>query len=148
MGPWIEGKNATINGGAATWSGGALDPKTGIYYVPTGNPSPTYIDKSRPGPNLYSGSMLAIDARTGYILWAKQLVSPNTKDWDGGLGASLATISSITTTASSPSNNNVKSERVIVHGTKRGDAYALDAIKGSACWNVLPESPCWNSAQY
>ena len=34
VGSWVEGKNATINGGAATWSGGALDPKTGIYYVP------------------------------------------------------------------------------------------------------------------
>ena len=102
--------------------------------MPTGNPAPDFIDTSRPGPNLYSGSMLAVDARSGHILWAKQLVPHNTKDWDGGLGTSVATISSVTTTSSS--NNNVKSERVIVHGTKRGDAYALDAINGNVIWKV------------
>jgi alcohol dehydrogenase (cytochrome c) len=68
VGHWVEGLNSTINGGAATWSGGSLDPKAGIFYAPAGNPSPDFNATSRPGPNLYSGSMLAIDARTGHLV--------------------------------------------------------------------------------
>jgi outer membrane protein assembly factor BamB len=50
-----------------------------------------------------------------------------TKDYDAGFGISLATISS---------SNNTKSERVIVYGTKRGDAYALDAASGHILWKL------------
>jgi glucose dehydrogenase/plastocyanin len=126
VGSWVQGKNATINGGASTWSGGALDPKTGVFYVPTGNASPDFNDTSRPGPNPYSSSMLAVDARTGHILWVKQLVKHNTHDWDGGLGSSLATLTTF---------NGTKEKTVIVHGTKRGDAYAVDAANGKVIWN-------------
>ncbi|HZA08157.1 MAG TPA: multicopper oxidase domain-containing protein, partial [Nitrososphaeraceae archaeon] len=127
IGSWVQGKNATINGGASTWSGGALDPKTGIFYIPTGNSSPDFNDTSRPGPNPYSSSMLAVDAKTGHILWVKQLVKHNTHDWDGGLGSSLATLTM--------SNGTKGAKTVIVHGTKRGDAYAIDAANGKVIWN-------------
>lgn len=59
--------------------------------------------------------MLAVDAKTGHILWAKHLAGHNTHDWDGGFGSSLATLGTKT---------------VIVHGTKRGDAFALYAANG------------------
>lgn len=131
-GSWVEGKNATINGGADPWSGGSLDPKTGIYYTSTGNPAPDYNDTTRPGPNLWSGSILAVDSKTGHIIWGTQVSKPNTKDYDAGFGISLATI----LTSSSPSSNNTNSERVIVHGTKRGDAYALDAATGHIRWKL------------
>lgn len=126
-GSWVEGKYATINGGADPWSGGSLDPKTGIYYVSTGNPAPDYNDTTRPGPNLWSGSILAVDSRTGHIIWGTQVSKSNTKDYDGGFGISLATISN---------GNNTKAEKVIVHGTKRGDAYALDAATGKIIWKL------------
>jgi alcohol dehydrogenase (cytochrome c) len=124
-GSWVEGKNATINGGANPWSGGSLDPKTGIFYASTGNPAPDFNITSRPGLNLWSGSILAVDSKTGHILWGTQVSKPNTKDYDAGFGISFATIS--------PSNN-TKAEKVIVHGTKRGDAYALDAATGKIIW--------------
>jgi alcohol dehydrogenase (cytochrome c) len=126
VGSWVQGRNATINGGASTWSGGSLDPRTGIIYVPTGNASPDFNDTSRPGPNPYSSSMLAVDAKTGHILWAKQLVGHNTHDWDGGFGSSIATMTTF---------NGAKEKTVIVHGTKRGDAFALDATNGNVIWN-------------
>ena len=126
-GAWVEGKNATINGGADPWSGGSLDPKTGIFYVSTGNPAPDYNDTTRPGPNLWSGSILAVDSKTGHIIWGTQVSKPNTKDYDAGFGISLATISN---------GNNTKAEKVIVHGTKRGDAYELDATNGHILWKL------------
>jgi alcohol dehydrogenase (cytochrome c) len=126
VGSWIQGKNATINGGASTWSGGSLDPKTGIFYVPTGNASPDFNDTSRLGPNPYSSSMLAVDAKSGHILWVKQLVGHNTHDWDGGLGSSIATMTTF---------NGTKEKTVIIHGTKHGNAFALDPANGKVIWN-------------
>jgi alcohol dehydrogenase (cytochrome c) len=97
VGSWVEGKNATINVGADPWSGGELDPKTGIYYASLGNPGPDFNDTTRPGPNLWSGSVIAVDSKTGRLLWGTQVSKPNTKDYDAGFGISLGTIS--------PSNN-------------------------------------------
>jgi alcohol dehydrogenase (cytochrome c) len=93
----------------------------------TGNSSPDFNYTSRPGPNLWSGSVLAVDSKTGHILWATQVSKPNTKDYDAGFGISLTTIS--------PSNN-TKAEKVIVHGTQRGDAYAFDAATGKIIWKL------------
>jgi glucose dehydrogenase len=131
IGSWVEGKNATINGGANPWSGGSLDPKTGVYYTSTGNPAPDFNDTSRPGPNLWSGSILAVDSKTGHMLWGTQISKPNTKDYDSGFGISLASIPS-----SSSDKTTTAAERVIVHGTKRGDAYALDATNGHILWKL------------
>ena len=126
VGPWVEGENATKNGGATTWTGGTLDPKTGIYYVPTSNPSPRFNDTSRPGPNLWANSVLALDVRNGHLIWGKQLISHDVHDWDVGWGNSLAKIKT---------NDRGDEKRVVITGTKRGDAYALDGQTGDILWN-------------
>jgi alcohol dehydrogenase (cytochrome c) len=128
VGHWVEGLNSTINGGAATWSGGSLDPKAGIFYAPAGNPSPDFNATSRAGPNLYSGSMLAIDARTGHLVWYNQLIKHDTHDWDAAWSDSLAT------TKTGTNETNVE-KKVVIGGTKRGEAYALDAADGKVLWN-------------
>jgi glucose dehydrogenase len=65
-GSWV---GTTINGGANPLSAGSLDPKTGIYYASTGNSFPDFDDTRKPGPNLWSGFILAVDPKTGPILW-------------------------------------------------------------------------------
>ncbi len=69
-------------GGAATWLGGDYDPKTGLAYFGTGNPGPwnSYL---RPGDNLYSSSTLAIDPKTGKIVWSYQTTPHDGWDFDG-----------------------------------------------------------------
>jgi len=126
VGPWVQGENATKNGGATTWTGGTLDPTTGIYYVPTSNPSPRFDGSTRPGPNLWANSILAIDAQTGRLIWGNQLISHDVHDWDAGWGNSLAKI-----TVGSDGNE----KRIVIGGTKRGDAYALDGQTGNILWN-------------
>jgi alcohol dehydrogenase (cytochrome c) len=122
-GSCVEGKNVTINGGANPSSG----PKTGIYYASTGNSSPDFNDTSRPGPNLWSGYKLAFDPKTGQILCGRQVSKSNTGDYDAGFGVSLETISDA---------NNTKAEKILVHGTKHGDEYALDAATGKTIWKL------------
>ena len=68
------------------------DPKTGVYYVPTSNPSLRFNDTSRPGPNLWANSVLALDAQNGRLIRGKQIISHDVHDWDVGWGNSLAKI--------------------------------------------------------
>jgi alcohol dehydrogenase (cytochrome c) len=50
--------------GGATWTSYTLDPDTGLLYVPGGNPAPDFATNVREGPNLYSGSVVVLDAMT------------------------------------------------------------------------------------
>jgi len=61
-------------GGGSAWSTPAIDPKLGLLYFGTGNPSPQMNDISRPGDNLYTVSLVALDADTGKLRWHYQQV--------------------------------------------------------------------------
>jgi alcohol dehydrogenase (cytochrome c) len=69
-------------GGAATWMGGSYDPKTGLAYFGTGNPGP-WNSHLRKGDNLYSASTVAIDPKTGKIVWHYQGTPNDGWDFDG-----------------------------------------------------------------
>lgn len=61
-------------GGGSTWSTPALDPELGLIYQGIGNPSPQMDDVSRPGDNLYTVSIVALEAKTGKLRWYFQEV--------------------------------------------------------------------------
>jgi glucose dehydrogenase len=61
-------------GGGSAWSTPAIDPKTDTLYFGTGNPSPQMNDISRPGDNLYTVSLVALDSNTGLRRWHYQQV--------------------------------------------------------------------------
>ncbi|MDE2370038.1 MAG: PQQ-dependent methanol/ethanol family dehydrogenase [Burkholderiales bacterium] len=69
-------------GGAATWLGGTYDPKTGLAYFGTGNPAP-WNSHLRQGDNLFSCSTVAIDVKTGKIVWHYQGTPNDGWDFDG-----------------------------------------------------------------
>ena len=69
-------------GGAATWLGGTYDAKTGLAYFGTGNPGP-WNSHVRKGDNLYSASTVAIDVKTGKIVWSYQNTPNDGWDYDG-----------------------------------------------------------------
>jgi len=69
-------------GGAATWLGGTYDAKTGLAYFGTGNPGP-WNSHVRKGDNLYSASTVAIDVKTGKIVWHYQSTPNDGWDYDG-----------------------------------------------------------------
>lgn len=69
-------------GGAATWLGGSYDAKTGLAYFGTGNPGP-WNSHVRKGDNLYSTSTVAIDPKTGKIVWHYQNTPNDGWDYDG-----------------------------------------------------------------
>lgn len=61
-------------GGGSAWSTPAIDTNTNILYFGTGNPSPQMNDISRPGDNLYTVSLVALDVKTGKLKWYYQQV--------------------------------------------------------------------------
>jgi alcohol dehydrogenase (cytochrome c) len=77
---WANG--SWSNGGGTTWNTGSYDPTTNTIYWGTGNPAPDWNGKGRLGDNLYTCSLLAIDANTGKMKWYFQFTPHETHDWD------------------------------------------------------------------
>jgi alcohol dehydrogenase (cytochrome c) len=67
---------------AVAWFTGTYDPQLDTIYWPTGNPGPDYDDSKRGGDNLYSCSILALDAKTGRLKWHYQFTPHDVFDWD------------------------------------------------------------------
>jgi len=76
QGPGIE------HPGATTWLTGTYDPDLDMLYWPTGNPSPDLIGDDRPGDNLYSDSVVALDAKSGKLKWHFQFTPHDVWDYD------------------------------------------------------------------
>ena len=68
--------------GGATWTSYTLDPDSGLIYVPGGNPAPDFSPGERPGENLYSGSVVVLDAKTGAYRNHFKIVPKDWHDWD------------------------------------------------------------------
>ena len=69
-------------GGGATWLTGTYDPETDTLFWPTGNPYPDTDGSERQGDNLYTNSILALDAKSGKLRWHYQFTPHDLWDWD------------------------------------------------------------------
>ena len=78
---WETPSGSPITGGA-TWTSYTLDPVNGLLYVPGGNPAPDFATGMRKGSNLYSGSVVVLDARTGTYKTHYKIVPKDWHDWD------------------------------------------------------------------
>jgi alcohol dehydrogenase (cytochrome c) len=81
MTTWKNAPGTPITGGA-TWTSYTLDPVTGELYIPGGNPAPDFAIGPREGENLYSGSVVVLDAKTGAYKRDFKLVPKDWHDWD------------------------------------------------------------------
>ena len=79
---WPKDSDAWTRGGASVWQTPALDPELGLLYFSTGNPGPDLNGSVRPGDNLFSGSIVAIEAKTGRYRWHFQQVHHDIWDYD------------------------------------------------------------------
>jgi PQQ-dependent dehydrogenase (methanol/ethanol family) len=70
------------HGGGPAWHHPAYDPALGLLYVNTGNPAPDLDGSERPGDNLYTDCVVALDIKTGKVRWYYQIVSHDLWDYD------------------------------------------------------------------
>jgi len=87
---WGNAEDVPITGGA-TWTSYTLDTERGLLYVPGGNPAPDFNKKLRPGANLFAGSVVVLDARTGEYRRHFSLVPQDFHDWDVSAAPALIT---------------------------------------------------------
>jgi alcohol dehydrogenase (cytochrome c) len=106
-------------GGGPTWLTGSYDPETHTLYWGVGNPGPDYNAETRKGDNLYTDSLLAIDADTGKIKWYYQFTPNDDHDWDS-TEAYVLTDMVI----------DGKPRKVILHADRNGVYYILDRTNG------------------
>jgi alcohol dehydrogenase (cytochrome c) len=71
-----------MHGGAPIWETGSYDPETNLMYWGTGNAGPDWNGDARKGDNLYSSTVIALDADTGKLKWHYQFSPHNEFDWD------------------------------------------------------------------
>ncbi|MDP9169462.1 MAG: acido-empty-quinoprotein group A, partial [Acidobacteriota bacterium] len=74
--------DAAAHGGGMTWGATAYDPELNLIYFGTGNPQPVASGKGRIGDNLYTESIVALNADTGKLVWYFQPSPHDTHDWD------------------------------------------------------------------
>jgi alcohol dehydrogenase (cytochrome c) len=99
-------------GGGATWTSYSLDPDTGLLYVAGGNPSPDFAAAVRGGGDLYTGSVVILDARTGAYKEHFKIVPKDWHDWDvSGAPAIVKTVAG---------------KRVMLVAPKDGHLYGFD----------------------
>jgi alcohol dehydrogenase (cytochrome c) len=78
---WKNASGTPITGGG-TWTSYTLHPTTGELFIPGGNPAPDFATGPREGANLYSGSVVVLDAKTGAYKSHFKLVPKDWHDWD------------------------------------------------------------------
>lgn len=133
IGEWVStGKNPP-NGGATAWSGGSLDPKTGILYMPLGNPTPNYNASTRLTSNLYANHLVAVNITNGKLVWATPFISegsvlkirlPDTHDWDTSWGSSVTNVTYA----------NGTQKKIVIGHDKMGNIIGMDAATGKELW--------------
>lgn len=105
---------------ASVWSGISFDPDTKTLYINTGNPNPSsLLGIKRPGDNLYSNSIVAIDTLNGSIKWAVQTIKHDLWDYDV-VGPPILT----------KIEHKGKMYDAVISLTKRGDIYLINSING------------------
>jgi len=82
---WSEGE--TKIGGGGVWSIPVIDPDLGMVYFGVGNPIPGYSGELRPGDNLFSNALVALDLKTGAVKWHYQITRHDI--WEADLGTPI-----------------------------------------------------------
>ena len=123
------------HGGAPTWFTGSYDPVLDLVYWPVGNPSKEYNGDDRKGDNLYAGSILALDRRTGALKWHYQFTPHDLWDWD----ATQTSVLIDTTWQGQP-------RKLMLHASRNGFFYVFDRTDGKLLlWKPFVRNLTWAS---
>jgi alcohol dehydrogenase (cytochrome c) len=79
---WGPNPASRKHGGGNLWTPMSFDEQKNLLYVPGGNAAPDLFDDDRPGDNLYTNSLIALDAKTGHLVWYRQFVPHDVHDYD------------------------------------------------------------------
>lgn len=112
-------------GGVHNWSESTVDPELGIIYIPTGTARYDFYGANRDGANLYGNSLLALDARSGKLLWHFQTIHHDLWDYDLPNAPKLlnVTLDGVTIPA-------------VAQASKHGFVYTFNRVTGAPLWPI------------
>ena len=114
-----------LAGGANAWAGVTVDPALAMVFAATGSASFDFYGTTRKGDNLYSDTVLALDARTGRRIWHFQGVKHDLWDWDFPAPPTLVTVT-----------RNGQRVEAVAQVTKYGDTFVLDRRTGASLFPI------------
>jgi alcohol dehydrogenase (cytochrome c) len=117
---WKDDHNAWKTGGGGIWQTGSYDPESRLYIVGTGNPFPIYDPQYRPGDNLYTNSVVALNIDTGKLAWHFQYTPNDSWDYDE-VGVHMLHDLTI----------GGQRRRVVTHFGRNGFFYTIDRTNGA-----------------
>jgi alcohol dehydrogenase (cytochrome c) len=112
-------------GSASVWVTGSYDPELNLTYWGIGNPGPDWNPDQRPGDNLYTDSVIALDADTGRLTWHFQFTPNDAYDYDSVQVPVLVDM-----------DWQGKPRKVMLWANRNGYFYALDARTGTLLWKA------------
>ncbi len=115
---WPRG-DAYLRGGGSIWVTGSYDPQQNLVFYGTGNPGPDYFSGAREGDNLYTASLVALNADTGQLAWHYQFTPHDVHDWDSTQVPVLADLTI-----------NGQLRKVLMFANRNGFFYTLDRVTG------------------
>lgn len=108
-------------GGGPTWLTGSFDPELRLIYWGVGNPSPNFYGENRKGDNLYTNSVVALDADSGKLRWYFQFTPHDLHDWDSV---------QIPVLIDAPLNGSPAKRKLMAWANRNGFYYLLDRGTG------------------
>lgn len=134
-----DGTDCSEEGGATSWMHGAVDPELGMYYMTFGNARSCTTSQNgslRPGDNLFSSTMVAVDAATGDYKWHYQSIRHDVWDMDNVHPPTLADI-----------EIGGEERKVVFYGSKSGHQFVLDRTNGEPVLPVIDKPMITDSRQ-
>jgi len=118
---WL-GDGAEITGNAGVWAPMSGDPELGHVYLPVESATGDRYGGDRPGSNLFSSSLVAVDVKTGERQWHFQMIHHDIWDWDNPSAPILADLPN--------------GRKVVMQVTKQSFVYTFDRLTGEPIWPI------------
>lgn len=119
---WLD-EGVEFTGNSGVWAPISGDPELGIVYLPVEDPTGDYYGGDRPGANLFSSGLVAVDVKTGERQWHFQFIHHDIWDWDVPAAPVLADL---------PNGRNV-----VMSVTKQAFVYTFDRLTGEPVWPIV-----------
>ncbi len=121
---WEQGSEE-YTGNNGVWGQMSADEELGLVYLPTEMPTGDYYGGHRPGVNLFSDSLVALDLKTGKRKWHYQFIQHDIWDWDLPCAPIIADVTI-----------DGRLRKIIMQPTKQGWLYVFDRVTGEPIWPI------------
>jgi alcohol dehydrogenase (cytochrome c) len=131
---WPANSDAIAHGGGMTWLTGTYDPDLNLLYWGTANPNPVLAGSTRPGDNLFTCSLVALNPDTGKLAWYFQVSPHDVHDWDA-----------VQTPVLVDAAFEGRSRKLLLQATRNGYYFVLDRTNGKSLLSAPYEEINWSS---